>query len=183
MTLTAMLADLPTACSVGTKRNAKGHTTSWIGYKLHIDTADGDIPVSCLLTSASVHDSQVALPLAAITAGASPISTISWTARTTRPRSRKEVVRSAMCRLSTGTRGAAARRRPRLKRAPCDLSVTLSPRTSASRSEAPPNESTARSRTVTAAVSWRVRGHAKVLCHLMFGILALAVEQLMRLVT
>ena len=64
MTLAAMLADLPTACSVGTKRNAKGHTTSWIGYKLHIDTADGDVPVSCLLTSASVHDSQVALPLA-----------------------------------------------------------------------------------------------------------------------
>jgi hypothetical protein len=29
----------------------------------------------------------------------------------------------------------------------------------------------------------RVRGHAKVLCHLMFGILALAAEQLMRLVT
>jgi hypothetical protein len=29
----------------------------------------------------------------------------------------------------------------------------------------------------------RVRGHDKVLCHLMFGILALAVEQLMRLVT
>ena len=23
------------------KRNAKGHTTSWIGYKLHVDTADG----------------------------------------------------------------------------------------------------------------------------------------------
>jgi hypothetical protein len=28
-----------------------------------------------------------------------------------------------------------------------------------------------------------VRGHDKVLCHLMFGILALAAEQLMRLVT
>ena len=55
-------------CSVGTKRNAKGHTTSWTGYKLHIDTADGDIPISCLLTSASVHDSQVAMPLATITA-------------------------------------------------------------------------------------------------------------------
>ena len=53
-----MLADLLTACAVGTKRNAKGHKTNWIGYKLHIDTADGDIPVSCLLTSASVHDSQ-----------------------------------------------------------------------------------------------------------------------------
>src|ERR1019366_6810389 len=68
MTLAAMLADLPTACAVGTKHNAKGYKTSWIGYKLHIDTADGDIPVSCLLTSASVHDSQVALPLATITA-------------------------------------------------------------------------------------------------------------------
>ena len=28
----------------------------------------------------------------------------------------------------------------------------------------------------------RVRGHAKVLCHLMFGILALTVAQLVRLV-
>jgi hypothetical protein len=45
----------------------RGHTTSWIGYKLHIDTADGDVPVSRLLTSASV--SQVALPLATMTAG------------------------------------------------------------------------------------------------------------------
>ena len=53
-----MRTDLPTYCTVGTKRNAKGHTESWIGYKLHIDTADGDIPVTCLLTSASLHDSQ-----------------------------------------------------------------------------------------------------------------------------
>ena len=46
-TLAQMLADLPIVCTIGTKRNAKGHSTSWIGYKLHIDTADGDIPVSC----------------------------------------------------------------------------------------------------------------------------------------
>ena len=50
MTLAEMLADLPSGCDIGTKRNAKGHTTSWIGYKLHVDTADGDIPISCLLT-------------------------------------------------------------------------------------------------------------------------------------
>ena len=36
---------------------------SWIGYKLHLDVADGDIPVSAMITSASVHDSQVAVPL------------------------------------------------------------------------------------------------------------------------
>ena len=29
----------------------------------------------------------------------------------------------------------------------------------------------------------RVRGHAKMLCHLMFGIVALTVDRLMRLVT
>src|SRR5208283_3841955 len=48
MTLPAMLKDLPQHCDVGTKRNAKGHQESWIGYKLHIDTADGEIrSVAC----------------------------------------------------------------------------------------------------------------------------------------
>ena len=62
-----MIADLPKKCNVGTKRHSKGHTTSWIGYKLHIDAADGGIPISRMLTSASLHDSQVAIPLAEIT--------------------------------------------------------------------------------------------------------------------
>lgn len=69
MTLPQMLADLPQRCDVGSKRNAKGHTESWVGYKLHIDSADGGSPVSCVLTSASVHDSQVAIPLATMIAG------------------------------------------------------------------------------------------------------------------
>ena len=68
MTLPQMLADLPRHCDVGTKRNAKGHSESWVGYKLHIDSADGDIPLNCVLTSASLHDSQVAIPLATMTA-------------------------------------------------------------------------------------------------------------------
>jgi hypothetical protein len=62
------LADLPRACDVGTKCNRKGSKTSWIGYQLHLDTIDGDLPVSALLTSASVHDSQVAIPLAQLSA-------------------------------------------------------------------------------------------------------------------
>ena len=47
MTLVEMLDDLPHACDVGTKRNAKGYKESWIGYKLHIDAGDGGIPLSC----------------------------------------------------------------------------------------------------------------------------------------
>jgi len=67
-TLAENLADLPTRCDVGCKRNSKGHQESWIGYKFHLDTIDGDIPVSALLTSASMHDSQAAIPLAQMTA-------------------------------------------------------------------------------------------------------------------
>ena len=49
------------------QRNAKGYGESWRGYRLHIDAADGDVPVSRLLTSASLHDSQAAIPLARMT--------------------------------------------------------------------------------------------------------------------
>jgi hypothetical protein len=45
MDLTQMLADLPTACDIGAKTNAKGHMTCWKGYKLH---GSSGIPVVCL---------------------------------------------------------------------------------------------------------------------------------------
>ena len=63
-----MLADLPTACNTGAKRNS-GHVINWTGYKLHIDSADGDIPISYLLTSVSVNHRYFAIPLASIKAG------------------------------------------------------------------------------------------------------------------
>jgi len=78
-----MLAGLPRNCDVGAKHNAtripsawltptereaKRHQETWVGCKLHIDITDGGIPVSCVLTAASVQDSQAAVPLAAITA-------------------------------------------------------------------------------------------------------------------
>jgi hypothetical protein len=57
------LADLPCACDSGAKRGSKGHMEYWRGYKLHLSVMDGDIPISAILTSASTHDSQVAIPL------------------------------------------------------------------------------------------------------------------------
>jgi hypothetical protein len=62
------LADLPRGCDWGTKRDSKGKKQSWRGYKLHLDTIDGDIPISWLVTSASMHDSQAAIPLAQMSA-------------------------------------------------------------------------------------------------------------------
>ena len=60
--LPEMLEDLPSNADLGRKNGV-----TWKGYKLHLDVADGDIPISAVLTSASVHDSQVAIPLENIT--------------------------------------------------------------------------------------------------------------------
>ncbi|MBW1996314.1 MAG: transposase [Deltaproteobacteria bacterium] len=68
-TLEENLKDLPSQCNVGTKKNSKGYKESWIGYKLHLDCIDGDIPVSAILTSASLHDSQAAIPLSQMSSG------------------------------------------------------------------------------------------------------------------
>jgi len=68
MRLSAMLADLPRACDVGSKTNGQGFKSARIGDKLRLDVADGQIPISAVVTRASVHDSQVAIPLATPTA-------------------------------------------------------------------------------------------------------------------
>ena len=62
-----MLADLPQSCDIGVKVNSKGKKQWWRGYKLHLDVADGQVPITAVLTSASVHDSQVAIPLMTMT--------------------------------------------------------------------------------------------------------------------
>jgi hypothetical protein len=66
-TLDEMKENLPKQCDIGCKRNSKGFSESWTGFKLHLDVADGDIPISAIVTSASLHDSQAAIPLATMT--------------------------------------------------------------------------------------------------------------------
>ncbi len=51
---------LPKDCGWGCKRNSQGKTEYWKGFKLHLLVANGEIPLSAVLTSASVHDSQAA---------------------------------------------------------------------------------------------------------------------------
>jgi hypothetical protein len=63
------IAGLPRVCDRGTKKNAKGYKESWNGFKLHLDVNDFGVPISALMTSASVHDSQVAIPLMKLTSG------------------------------------------------------------------------------------------------------------------
>ena len=183
MTLPAMLADLPRRCAVGTKRNAKGHTTSWIGYKLHIDVADGDIPVSCLLTSASLHDSQAAIPLAMITAqrvtNLYDLMDSAYDAPEIRAHS-NALGHVPIIDVNPRRGGKVAHEdEARAKRcANYRLAEDLryNERSAAERVNSSLKDS-------YGGRSVRVRGHDKVFCHLMFGILALTVEQLMRLLT
>ena len=61
------LEELPTVCDVATRRNSKGYMEYWSGYKLHADVNDCGLPLSIVLTAASVHDSQVAIPMIKMT--------------------------------------------------------------------------------------------------------------------
>ena len=68
MTLEEMIADLPKQCDKAGKTNSKGHLHYWIGYKLHLTADDHGIPLAGIISSASMHDSQAAIPLAKLTA-------------------------------------------------------------------------------------------------------------------
>jgi hypothetical protein len=68
MSVAEMLAELPKVCDKGCKPNAHGRRELWVGYKLHLDVADGEIPISYVLTSASVNDMYAAIPLAKMSA-------------------------------------------------------------------------------------------------------------------
>lgn len=64
MSLQDMVNDLPKTCDFGSKTSPTGYKLTWKGYKLHTAVDDYCIPIAAILTSASTHDSQVAIPLA-----------------------------------------------------------------------------------------------------------------------
>lgn len=178
MTLTQMLAELPRHCSLGVKTAHDGHQKYWRGYKLHLDVADGQIPISAILTGASLHDSQVAIPLATMTA-----------ARVT---SLYDVMDTAYDAGEILAHSRSLGHVPIVKpdqRHSLSKSVIFPPK--------PPRQfnwaeqDRFRERTQVERVNGRlkdefggrhiyVRGAQKVMAHLMFGILALTVDQLLR---
>jgi len=185
MSLEAMLEDLPKDCDIGTKKNSKGHAEHWIGYKLHLDTGDGCVPISAILTSASVHDSQVAIPLAEMTAkrvvnfydlmdAAYDVPGIIAHSKSLGhiPLIDKNPRRDKALAVEL----EAERKRQKLLNWEPAEKARYNERTTAERANA-------RLKDEFGGRMVRVRGQAKVMCHLMFGVLALAADQLMKLVT
>jgi hypothetical protein len=58
-----MLSLISTESNTSIKQNSKGNRHRWTGGKLHLSVVDGDIPITAIYSSASVHDSSLALPL------------------------------------------------------------------------------------------------------------------------
>jgi len=180
--ITQMLADLPTACDVGAKRNSKGYKETWIGYKLHIDVACGQIPVSCVLTSASVHDSQVAIPLMTMTSARVfylyDLMDAAYDAAAIAAQSKTLGHVPLIDRNFRGQREAKAEcaeevARMKLIGLPDPDDALYDFRTMVERVNA-------RLKDEFGGRFVRVRGAVKVKCHLMFGILVLAVDQILR---
>jgi hypothetical protein len=168
MTLAEMMAELPRGCNVGCKPNSKGVREYWTGYKLHLDVADGQIPISCVLTSASLNDNQVAIPLALLTA-----------ARVT----------SCYDLMDAGYDSEAIRSHSRgLGHVPIiphqkhgTVEVEMAPHEKVRYRERTTAERVySRLKEEFGGRLVRVRGWAKVMTHLMFGILALTADQIQR---
>lgn len=169
-TASQALAQLPTACNKGKKRDAHGNINAWTGYKLHLDVACCGVPVAAALTSASVHDNQLSVPLARLSA---------------------QRVTSLYTLMDAAYDSEALRQFER------DLGhVPIVAINSRGRAEPPTLDAAEHKRfgqrTVVERINSRlkdgfacnsvwVKGHAKVLCHAMFAVLALSVDALMRL--
>ena len=168
-TLEQMISEIPCACDRGTKCNAQGYKVSWNGYKLHLDTADCGVPISALLSCASMHDSLAAIPLS-----------LKSQQRVT---SLYDVMDAAYCSAELREHSRSLnhvplidhnpRRGEKIEFTPAEA-IRYNERTVAERTNA-------RIKDEFGGNTLRVKGHTKVMSHLMMGVLALSADQLMRL--
>jgi hypothetical protein len=180
-TLPQMLSELPTQCDIGTKINSQGNNNSWRGRKLHIDVADGQIPVSVILTSASVHDSQVAIPLMTMSSRRVTylyeLSDSAYDAKQIDDHSRQNghIPITALHGRRASKKATALFPVGTMPQLPPAQEERFKTRTMVERVNA-------RLKDEFGGNTVRVRGAAKVMAHIMFGMLALTVDQWLRLV-
>jgi hypothetical protein len=180
-----MLADLPYKCDVGRKKNNKGFKESWIGFKFHLDAADGQTPISCILTSASTHDSQVALPLTAMTSqriiNLYDLMDAAYDAPIIRNCS-NSLGNVAIIDINT-RRNMKLKEELRAEARRCELLHFVRPEGCRYKERTNVERVYACLKDEFGGRMIQVRGYAKVLAHLMFGIMALTADQLMRFVS
>lgn len=179
MTLEEMIEELPKERNIGRKASSKGRIFHWVGYKLHVDVTDDMIPISCIMSSASLHDSQAAIPLS-LMSEQRVFSFYELMDKAYDTKAIKGFMESSGKKaiISTCPRGKGKKEEyVRELRAKSHLKIKYSEdirfkhRTVAERFFSNLKENH------LGRIIW-VKGHAKVLCHIMFGIVALTVKQL-----
>jgi hypothetical protein len=167
----AALRELSKVCDWGTKKDTGGHKHTWKGWKAHIDWADGGIPINVVTTSASVHDSQVAIPMSRVT--------------TERVTFLYELMDSAydapqIRQVSEGL-GHVAMIDPNPRRNGVPQEKLFDPAMKERYKErATAERGNSRLKDEFGLRHLRVRGHAKAHLHIMFGIMALFADQLLK---
>ena len=169
-TVKEAIGDLPIECDRGTKKNAKGYKVSWNGYKLHLDVNDFGFPISAIVTSASLHDSQVGIPLMKMTSNKInyfyDLMDSAYDAGLIRETSR---TLGHVPIIDKNSRGQDV-----IPLAPHELS-RYKERSVAERANA-------RLKDDFGANNIRVRGHAKVSLHLMIGVITLFADKLLKVI-
>ena len=159
---------LPRICDRGVKKNAKGYTETWNGFKLHLDVNDCGLPLSVVLTSASVHDSQVAIPLMKLTS-----NKVTYC---------YDLMDAAYDAAQVWDESRDLGHVPIIDRNPRGKeAIPMSPHEKARYNERTASERcNSRLKEEFGGRSVMVRGADKVMMHLMFGILALFADQLLK---
>ena len=143
--------------------------------------ADGEVPISCLVSSASLHDSQATIPLATITqrrvTNCYDLMDSAFDAKEIHAHSRT-LKHVTIIDMNPRKRKAAYTREQQAQRAAGFTSperVRYGERTTVERAFG-------RLKDEFGVLHVRVRGYQKVLCHLMFGVVELTVDQLLRMI-
>ena len=165
------LLELPTACDVGGKRDSKGNTTYWVGYKFHVSVDEWGLPLAAVTTAASVHDSQVAIPLFKLV---SRRVTVLY-----------DLLDKAYDAAPIYAMSAALGHQPiidRMKRRGQEPPPPMEPdRAERFKGRTVAERFNARLKDEFGGLTARVRGHRKVHAHLMFGLLVIFADQLLRI--
>ena len=170
-TAEANMAELPVECGWGCKRDSQEKRMQWKGGKIHAAVTRDGVPIAVKYTSASLHDSQVMVPLAQQAAARVPhlfdLADAAYDA---------EPIRAACAELGTVAVSDANPRRSAEAHAMSELEREVyRDRSAAERFFSHLLESHG-GRTV------RVRAPAKVALHLLLGTIVVAVEQMLRMV-
>ena len=183
MKLKDMLAELSTQCAIGVKQSSKGHSQSWRGYKLHLDVADGQIPISAILTGANVHDVTVAIPLMTMSA-----QRVTWLYDVMDSAYDANAILDHCASMNHVPLVASHPRRNGRSKSilPKVFPAKIAPEMTWAQRERFKERTTvervyARLKDEFGARHIRVRGSAKVFAHLAFGLVALTVDQVLKL--